>query len=378
MIHFLTHPSHRYTRSNDWLQREIRCDRVIYADRRTLPHYLESIQEQKPSAVVLFQNDHLAGFIGQICPVLVVPMFDHARNVPLAFYETIRAHSFVNFSLSMQQRLENIVRRARYFQYAPSPIGLPEADWSCGIRVYFWERNPDEIDATGVRRLFPELEKEFIYTRPFADSSLLAGASARRWSSRASYLGKVARHNVFVAPRRYEGIGLAFLEAMAMGMCVYAFNSPTANEYIRSGQNGVLFNPDGQWQVWSRPRTFEEARRMGKQARRDIQKTHMAWKREKIQMKSILAEAMAQWSPSEPALLRDRTYRGLMLQAGESTERARTFWAYACRSPRKVFLSEKSRREWKSSQKLWTICRNSFRHPRKAFLRLLYPRNVFS
>ena len=37
---------------------------------------------------------------------------------------------------------------------------------------------------------------------------------------------------------------MAFLEAMAMGMCVVAENQPTANEYILSGQNGILYGGD--------------------------------------------------------------------------------------------------------------------------------------
>jgi glycosyltransferase involved in cell wall biosynthesis len=47
-----------------------------------------------------------------------------------------------------------------------------------------------------------------------------------------------------MAPRRYEGIGMAFLEAMAMEMCVVAENQSTANEYILSGKNVILYGGD--------------------------------------------------------------------------------------------------------------------------------------
>jgi glycosyltransferase involved in cell wall biosynthesis len=49
---------------------------------------------------------------------------------------------------------------------------------------------------------------------------------------------------VYFAPRRTEGIGMSFLEAMAQGMAVVAADGATMNEYIVSGNNGFLYNPD--------------------------------------------------------------------------------------------------------------------------------------
>jgi glycosyltransferase involved in cell wall biosynthesis len=36
---------------------------------------------------------------------------------------------------------------------------------------------------------------------------------------------------------------MSFLEAMALGAVVIAANRPTMNEYITSGENGILFEP---------------------------------------------------------------------------------------------------------------------------------------
>ena len=47
---------------------------------------------------------------------------------------------------------------------------------------------------------------------------------------------------IYIAPREYEGIGMGFLEAMAMGRCVIAPNYPTMNEYIEDGVNGILYD----------------------------------------------------------------------------------------------------------------------------------------
>ena len=62
--------------------------------------------------------------------------------------------------------------------------------------------------------------------------------------SREEYLSRIAACEIVVAPRRKEGIGMAFLEAMAMGKCVVAHNEATMNEYIKDGVNGILFDAD--------------------------------------------------------------------------------------------------------------------------------------
>jgi glycosyltransferase involved in cell wall biosynthesis len=62
--------------------------------------------------------------------------------------------------------------------------------------------------------------------------------------SRDEYLLATSAANVFLAPRAAEGIGLTFLEAMARGGAVIAYDAPTMNEYIRNGDNGILLKPE--------------------------------------------------------------------------------------------------------------------------------------
>ncbi len=60
---------------------------------------------------------------------------------------------------------------------------------------------------------------------------------------REEHLRLLADCNVFLAPRRLEGIGLSILEAMAMGLAVIAPDRPTMNEYIEHGVTGYLYDP---------------------------------------------------------------------------------------------------------------------------------------
>ena len=47
---------------------------------------------------------------------------------------------------------------------------------------------------------------------------------------------------IYLAPRFKEGIGMAFLEQMAMGKCVIAHCDATMDEYIENGKTGILMN----------------------------------------------------------------------------------------------------------------------------------------
>ena len=50
------------------------------------------------------------------------------------------------------------------------------------------------------------------------------------------------KYALYIAPRIYEGIGMSFLKAMALGRCVIAVDNPTMNEYIQHGNTGLLFD----------------------------------------------------------------------------------------------------------------------------------------
>ena len=60
--------------------------------------------------------------------------------------------------------------------------------------------------------------------------------------SRATYLEMLSQTNIFIAPRKKEGVGVSVLEALAMGHVVIAHDDGTMNEYIENGQTGYLFD----------------------------------------------------------------------------------------------------------------------------------------
>lgn len=115
-------------------------------------------------------------------------------------------------------------------RYFPDPAAFPQAQGD-PKRVFLWERG--EIDRATAERLFPP-SQGYVFDVKKVDEFL----------DRDAYLERLSKCGIVIAPRRKEGIGMAFLEAMAMGKCVVANNDATMNEYIMDGETGVLFSAD--------------------------------------------------------------------------------------------------------------------------------------
>jgi hypothetical protein len=113
-------------------------------------------------------------------------------------------------------------------RYFPDPADLPQENGD-SKRVFLWERG--EITRSVAEKLFPPSDG-YVFDVKRADEFL----------ERDAYLARIAKCGIVIAPRRKEGIGMAFLEAMAMGKCVVANDDATMNEYIEDGENGILFS----------------------------------------------------------------------------------------------------------------------------------------
>lgn len=113
-------------------------------------------------------------------------------------------------------------------RYFPDPASLPQKPGD-PKKVFLWERG--DISRQIAETLFPPSE---------GYSFVVKGAND--FLPREQYLELLSTCGIVIAPRRKEGIGMAFLEAMAMGKCVVAHNDATMNEYIEDGKTGILFD----------------------------------------------------------------------------------------------------------------------------------------
>ena len=372
MIDFLTHPHHRHTQSFDWLHEVIGHPvRTLYGDQHTLREYLLSLQKQPPKLLILFQLEHVAAWASCFCPVLVFPMHDLTRMTPDAYLASLREVEWISFSRCLHQRLAGLGLSSRYVQYAPDPAGFPEVSWKQGPCGYFWERSPEDLDVRAAGEILRSLDVENLKVcqtkDPLLTSSEQGQAKSRLedWQAREEYLRSLAGSNVYVAPRRHEGIGMAFLEAMAMGMCVVAENQSTANEYILSGQNGILYGGDRERIYPSRQMELAGLAQMGKQARETIRRIHGEWLAKKVEIgRCVEALLQCRMEPKAPPA-------GLLDLTIDFWQDQQAFWESFGIGDSEIWRSGAIEKKCRRARSIGGRIRTFWRHPRTFLLQLL-------
>ena len=258
-------------------------------------------------------------------PAVWVPMYDSAVHSPEVFWRVL-ARTGVRV-LSFCRALSATARRhgvpVSDYTYYPDPALVPaRRTGGDGLRLFFWDRgytrfdllratvDPADVGRTTVRRApNPGLSASPVTAQDVRDYKI---AFCDGVLGRAQYLDLLAGCDVFFAPRRYEGLGMTFLEALAMGLAVVAADSPTMNEYITDGTDGFLFDPGRPARV-----DLRTAREAGERAREAMRRGRAEWLRSAGGLRADLLAAPP--APAPPS-------RGLLLLAALLTagERAKT------------------------------------------------------
>ena len=239
--------------------------------------------------VVLWQMDFLAPvFLARGLRTIVIPMYDGSEQMPDLHWLWAAGGSFINFSRRLDERIRRLGLRTLRLKYFSRPIASAERPVFDTLRVFLWQRRPEQgVNLHLVEKLFgrqithvhvhdvaddPELETA-AYLQPTLKSYEL---TTSRWlPAKEDYRALMAKCNVYVTPRRTEGIGMGFLEAMGLGMLVVAADAPTHDEYIANWVNGILFNPDAPGEVPISPASAQALAESGWNTVRD---GHQQWR----------------------------------------------------------------------------------------------------
>jgi|GEM_PF-136304 len=217
--------------------------------------------------------------------IVIVPLFDGTRHVSDSLWMKYRHARFLNFSKTLHEKLERFGFESLYVQYFAPPLQNNMNRDSKKPGGFFWQRT-DHITWEHIKRLISTADFERIhihtaldpgarFVRPGETDIENYKITFSDWfENKKDFHLKMAQCDIFFAPRRFEGIGMSFLEAMAMGMCVAAPDEPTMNEYIRHGVNGLLYDLDD-----PRPLDFSDFRTIGKNARDFVKENHEKWTR---------------------------------------------------------------------------------------------------
>lgn len=230
----LDHVCHKITKSFDFFLGVLRSAGmsvdVFYYDR----HYcVRPPKEKLDWADVVVYLEFLPSRFRLLFPgkrTVFLPMYDNEwgskwqwRRIAWSKMGVISFSKIVS-DHARKYGVENILE----VKYFPDPARFPQERRE-PRRVFLWERG--DVDRQTAETLFPPSEG-YVFDVKRCDEFL----------ERVDYLNRIARCEIMVAPRCKEGIGMVFLEAMAMGKCVAANDDATMNEYIVDGESGVLFS----------------------------------------------------------------------------------------------------------------------------------------
>lgn len=179
---------------------------------------------------------------------VLFPMYDGCINLPEARWYEYRHFTIISFSKTVFDKLSADGYHVKYIQYFPEPA----RKFTAGAEdsVFFWYRSK-VINFQVVKRLLSGLpvKKLHIHNAPDPEMPELQTEEApfemeeSTWFPDAGDMkGIMEKAALYIAPRAAEGIGMSFLEAMAMGRCVIAPDCPTMNEYITDGVTGILYD----------------------------------------------------------------------------------------------------------------------------------------
>lgn len=259
---FVDHSFHQKTRCADFL-RDILRPYVRITDywdetwRKGEPVSLEELNQH--DYVFYFQVLHEPRQLQAIRGRIVwAPMYDAVAGLITCYWKALSNAGLrvIAFSEKIKLLCDRNKIPAIALKYYPDPDLYESTPRIGGCRVFFWARG-------GIRfsDVKPLLRAEQIDSftclsqpDPGQPSEHVSPVDGERLKVRLiktdgflpkpEYLRLLDQANVFIAPRRREGIGMSFLEALAMRKCVVAYDDATMNEYIQTGKTGLLFRDD--------------------------------------------------------------------------------------------------------------------------------------
>ena len=214
------------------------------------------------------------------------PMYDHTKTLNSPLWNEYKNCNIINFSKAFHKTCKEGGLSSYYIQYFPKPADiLDEGDEKS---IFFWQRS-DKITTKTLEKVIDIKKIDKLYLHKNTDpknkfippsKNLESKVVYSSWFDTKDEMQKyIQKSALYFAPRRYEGIGMSFLEAMAAGRCVIAPDYPTMNEYIKNRETGFLYD-------YKRPEllTLSNIRKIQKNASEYIKQGYEKWKKKKYKI----------------------------------------------------------------------------------------------
>jgi len=192
------------------------------------------------------------------------PMYDDAPARSKAIWQDYKDFLIICFCRTLHDELLGKNLNSKYVQYFPKPnnpeansleANNPELTDAIALgdenSIFFWQRranvNSNTIysvlgkNAINTLHIHKSLDPKEVFIEPTKEITWDIRYS--EWFPEKNDLTKkMSESAIYFVPRLAEGIGMSFLDAMAMGRCVVASDNPTMNEYIQDGKTGFLYD----------------------------------------------------------------------------------------------------------------------------------------
>jgi glycosyltransferase involved in cell wall biosynthesis len=217
-----------------------------------------------------------------------LPMYDSENVSPYildsVFYDKLLATlplRVICFSKKLFNWFSHLGLNCILIRYYPNPKEFPGIKNFENKRIFFWDRG--DITFEEVKNIIGSQEIKQLILKidydPNRTDRLPSKEEIKKYKIKIiqghlpknKYENLLAQTNIFIAPRRREGIGMSFLEAFAQGQCVIANNDSTMNEYIESGVNGLLISD------WTKEVDLSQFEKIAKKARNDCFIGYKQW-----------------------------------------------------------------------------------------------------
>jgi len=295
---FIGHTYHKKTKSSQFMQ-DILSDYYdienFYFDPYTddIQTAFDILKGKKFDVMVLWQimpsMDKLKQYVSfKHCAFF--PMYDGAASREDRIWYQYRDVNIINFSKTLHDELKALGFSSYYFQYFPKPIEI--TNFGNEKSIFFWQR-VNQININTISNLIDLNNIEHIHFHHAIDPNhtfvepapdIVAKATHSTWfDTREDMQEQMQKSAIYIAPRMFEGIGMSFLEAMAMGRCVIAPNYPTMNEYIKNGENGILYDLNNLQTV-----DLSHVREIQERAKNYIKSGYENWEKQKQKIIEVL------------------------------------------------------------------------------------------
>lgn len=288
---------HKKTKSSDFviqLLREKYAVDEVYLDVSRIASVDESLKGKKYDYLVLWQLMPTADFLNELTfyKGIFFPMYDAVVRLTRDDWEPFKSFTIINFSKTLHEYLCKEGFCSKYIQFFPKPELFTDNGEENSL--FFWQRTND-IHINQCLEMCEELNLKKIHIHKALDPNRYFVPPNKKYKYDFAYskwfekkqdlIDIIEKSAYYVAPRKYEGIGMSFLDAMAMGRCVIAPDYPTMNEYIQDGVTGILYDYENPKSIMLR-----DVREIQENAYQYIKEGHQKWEKEKYKILEWIEE----------------------------------------------------------------------------------------